>query len=201
MAREQLKNLTEPMYYLLLALITPQHGYSIMQSIAEVTENRVQVGAGTLYALLSRFESEQIITQIMEKDRKKIYQITPKGAEVLEEEFRRLNQMVEDGKRFFDGGGTMLPIHYEEVRQEEEQTQAATAGASKDAQVDRPAEKPEEKPKGKSKGKPEEKPETEDGGKVPEQHGGEEEKPGKQAAEKGEKQRFGRGFRKGIFAT
>lgn len=31
MAREQLKNLTEPMYYILLSLMQDNHGYGIMQ--------------------------------------------------------------------------------------------------------------------------------------------------------------------------
>ena len=49
MAREQLKTLTEPMYYILLMLSEPQHGYGIMQEIEKHTGGRVKVGAGTLY--------------------------------------------------------------------------------------------------------------------------------------------------------
>ena len=37
MAREQLKNLTEPMYYVLLALQRENHGYGIMQEIEELS--------------------------------------------------------------------------------------------------------------------------------------------------------------------
>jgi len=71
MAREQLKNLTEPMYYILLTLTTPQHGYGIMQEVDRRTEGRVKIGAGTLYNLLSRFEEEDIIAQVSEENRKK----------------------------------------------------------------------------------------------------------------------------------
>ncbi len=56
MARKQLQNLTEPMYYILLSLIEPRHGYAVMQNIRVITEDRVKVGPGTLYALISRFE-------------------------------------------------------------------------------------------------------------------------------------------------
>ena len=62
MARKKLESLTEPMYYVLLALYKePRHGYGIMQYVNQLTQGRVAVGAGTLYALLARFEEEQLI--------------------------------------------------------------------------------------------------------------------------------------------
>ena len=96
------------MYYVLLALTKSQHGYSIMNTIQEISDGRVQVGAGTLYALLGRFESEEIIKQIAEEDRKKIYALTDKGREVLSTEYKRLNQMTADGARFFKDDGSVI---------------------------------------------------------------------------------------------
>ncbi|MGI5895089.1 MAG: PadR family transcriptional regulator [Candidatus Merdivicinus sp.] len=96
MSREQLQNLTEPMYYLLLAMLTPRHGYDAMQYIQTVTKGRVKIGAGTMYALLSRFEKEKILVQTAEEGRRKIYQLTPKGRELLNEETRRLCQLLAD---------------------------------------------------------------------------------------------------------
>ena len=104
MAREQLKNLTEPMYYLLLSLIEPNHGYGIMQHITSLTKGRVTVGAGTLYTLLGRFEKEGIICQVREEDRKKIYRLTHKGEELLAEEYKRLRYLVEDGRYYLEKG-------------------------------------------------------------------------------------------------
>lgn len=98
MAREQLKNLTEPMYYILLTLTEPQHGYGIMQEVDRRTDGRVKIGAGTLYSLLSRFEEEDIIVQVSEVSRRKIYTITDKGLNILKDEYQRLNQLVSDGK-------------------------------------------------------------------------------------------------------
>jgi len=103
MAREQLKNLTEPMYYILLALTTPRHGYGIMQEVERRTRGRVRIGAGTLYNLLSRFEEENFITQISEENRRKTYGITDKGLGVLKDEYKRLRQLVSDGKDIFEG--------------------------------------------------------------------------------------------------
>jgi DNA-binding PadR family transcriptional regulator len=104
MAREQLQSLTEPMYYVLLSLTLPRHGYEIMQVIGEVSGGRVKVGAGTLYALLSRFEKEKIITQVANEGRRKIYSLTPKGREILIEEHNRLQLQVTDGKKFLEVG-------------------------------------------------------------------------------------------------
>ena len=104
MAREQLKTLTEQMYYLLLILLEPNHGYSIMQEVDKLTEGRVKIGAGTLYNLLSRFEEEDIIKQLREEDRRKIYVITEKGLDILREEYQRLIQLVKDGKCLTKGG-------------------------------------------------------------------------------------------------
>lgn len=105
MAREQLKNLTEPMYYILLSLLQDNHGYGIMQMVEELTEGRVAIGAGTLYSLLGRFEKEAIICQVAEENRRKIYHITEKGEQLLQEEYTRLNHLVEDGKKFFQFDG------------------------------------------------------------------------------------------------
>ena len=105
MAREQLKTLTEPMYYILLSLIKENHGYGIMQMISEITEGRVLVGAGTLYTLLGRFEQEKIIIQTAEENRRKLYALTEKGQVILNEEYDRLNKMVADGDKFMKFNG------------------------------------------------------------------------------------------------
>lgn len=103
MPREQFQNLTEPMYYILLSLISPRHGYDIMQYTSRLTDDRVSVGAGTLYALLARFEQEGLIRQEAEEGRKKIYRLTGKGVSVLEKEWNRLMQLVKDGEKLLGG--------------------------------------------------------------------------------------------------
>lgn len=102
MAREQLKTLTEPMYYILLALNEKRYGYQIMQFIKDITDDRVIVGPGTLYALLGRFEEEDIINLVSNEERRKIYIITPRGKQILEEERDRLISLIEDGDRILN---------------------------------------------------------------------------------------------------
>ncbi len=103
MAREQLKTLTEQMYYILLTLAEPQHGYGIMQEVEKRTGGRVRIGAGTLYNLLSRFEEEDIIVQVSEENRRKIYSLTDKGLNILKDEYQRLKQLVSDGDDILEG--------------------------------------------------------------------------------------------------
>ena len=98
MAREQLQNLTEPMYYILLSLKKEMYGYEIMQTITDFTDGRVVVGPGTLYSLLSRFEKEAIIKKVSNDGRRKTYIITDKGKDILKEEFNRLKQLIKDGE-------------------------------------------------------------------------------------------------------
>ena len=94
MAREQLQTLSEPMYYILLALIHPMHGYEIMHTVSKMTEGRLKVGAGTLYALLARFESEGIVLQVGDDGRRKTYALTEKGRGLLDREYLRLKELV-----------------------------------------------------------------------------------------------------------
>ena len=61
MAREQLQTLTEPMYYILLALTTECCGVDIMEKVKMISHGRVKVGPGTLYAMLARFEGDFIL--------------------------------------------------------------------------------------------------------------------------------------------
>lgn len=103
MPREQFQNLTEPMYYILISLIEERCGVDIMASVEEISKGRVKVGAGTLYALLGRFEKEGIIRETEVVGRKRSYIITNKGLEILKDEYNRLILLVEDGKSFLGG--------------------------------------------------------------------------------------------------
>lgn len=99
MARERFQTLTEQMYYILLSLTEERYGYEIMQTISDQTSGRVKIGPGTLYALLSRFEKEELIKQVSDDGRRKTYIISEDGRKLLSEEYTRLRMLVEDGSR------------------------------------------------------------------------------------------------------
>lgn len=98
MAREQYQTLTEQMYYILLALLEPRCGVDISARAEEISRHRIQIGPGTLYTLLGKFEEEQMIRQVRSEGRKRYYQITDKGMEMLQKEYERLQLLVEEGR-------------------------------------------------------------------------------------------------------
>ncbi len=90
--------MTEAMYYILLALLRPGHGYGMMQRIRALSGGRLEMGPGTLYGVLTRMHREGLIVLAGEEGRRKNYAITEAGRAALLAEYRRLKQLVADGK-------------------------------------------------------------------------------------------------------
>lgn len=97
MAREAYQSLTEQMYYILLALLEPRCGVDISRRVSEISGQRIQIGPGTLYTLLAKFEKEGIIRETGTEGRKRYYQVTAHGYDMLLEEYRRLERLVTEG--------------------------------------------------------------------------------------------------------
>jgi len=97
--------LTEAVYYILLSLLTPMHGYGIMQNVESLSGGRVRLAAGTLYGALSTMLEKGWISALPgETDsRRKEYQITEAGRNVLREELQRLGELYQNGKRLLGG--------------------------------------------------------------------------------------------------
>lgn len=93
--------LTEAVYYILLSLTEPMHGYGIMQNVALLSGGRVRLAAGTLYGALNTLLTRGWITALSGEtsDRKKEYVITEKGREMLRCEIDRLKELIENGNR------------------------------------------------------------------------------------------------------
>jgi DNA-binding PadR family transcriptional regulator len=96
--------LTEAVYYILLSLIQPMHGYGIMQNVEQLSKGRVKLAAGTLYgAINTLLEKGWIISLPGEKDsRKKEYQITEQGKQTLKTEIIRLRELIENGSHILE---------------------------------------------------------------------------------------------------
>ena len=88
--------MSEAMYYILLELSHPVHGYGIMQRVRELSGGRLVLGPGTLYGILTRMQGEGLIVLEGINGRRKVYTLTETGQEALLAEYRRLKQMVED---------------------------------------------------------------------------------------------------------
>jgi DNA-binding PadR family transcriptional regulator len=100
MALEEQGALTEAVFYILLALHQPLHGYGIMQGVQELTNNRVVLGPGTLYGALNTLVEKDWIKPLAESgdSRRKQYVITEQGELVFQQELARLEELVHHGK-------------------------------------------------------------------------------------------------------
>lgn len=92
--------LTEAVYYILLSLIKPNHGYGIMKNIEEISNGRVKMAPGTLYGAINVLQEKRWIKALDEDkfSRKKEYIITEVGKEVLLREIERLRELLINGE-------------------------------------------------------------------------------------------------------
>lgn len=88
------------LFYFLLVLSNPLHGYQIMQEVEKASGGQITMGAGTCYGLIARCQGEKLIELIEEVERKKIYRITTKGRSLLQDEIDRLNKQLEMTKQY-----------------------------------------------------------------------------------------------------
>jgi DNA-binding PadR family transcriptional regulator len=95
--------MTEAMYYVLLALMRPNHGYQLMQAISEVSNGRVNMGPGTLYGVLTRMQKNGLISLAEDDGRRKTYQITLEGEHALRVEYERLKALIVDSAILEEG--------------------------------------------------------------------------------------------------
>lgn len=97
--------LTEAVYFILLSLLEPMHGYGIMQLVEKLSDGRVHLAAGTLYGALNTLLEKGWIQSASENtdSRKKEYIITESGKKVLLGEIDRLTELLEIGKSYLGG--------------------------------------------------------------------------------------------------
>lgn len=95
MKREKNLPLTETVYYILLALLEPAHGYVIMQKVEELSDGEVRMAAGTLYGAIENLLKLKFIQSVQSEDsRRKVYIITDEGKRILRLDFERINHLI-----------------------------------------------------------------------------------------------------------
>lgn len=97
--------LTEAVYYILLSLVTPRHGYGIMQETERLSRGRVKLAAGTLYGAINGLLDKGWIRALPggADSRRKEYALNEAGREALELELDRLRELVENGEAMLGG--------------------------------------------------------------------------------------------------
>ncbi len=90
--------MTESGFYILYCLQSPQHGYGISQQVRKMTGGEVTISAGTMYGTLSKMEADGLICFCREEEKRKLYQATELGREILETEIRRIERLYKNSK-------------------------------------------------------------------------------------------------------
>lgn len=102
MPREKFHTLTEQMFYILLCLKEECYGMDILDRVPAMTNNRVNVGSGTLYNLLEQFLKEGMIRETKVEGRRRSYILTDKGRDMLVKEYERISAQALDYRRLFE---------------------------------------------------------------------------------------------------
>lgn len=93
--------MTETAFYILLCLKTPNHGYGVVQTVERLTNGAIRLAPGTMYGSLSKMEKDGLIRFVREEEKRKIYEITALGREVLQTEIARIERLyriAQEGK-------------------------------------------------------------------------------------------------------
>jgi len=94
----------EPTFLILAALAEgKKHGYALIGEASEMSEGRVQLRVGTLYAALDRLAKEGLVEragdEVVDGRLRRFYELTPDGASALEVEIRRMQVLTAGASR------------------------------------------------------------------------------------------------------
>jgi DNA-binding PadR family transcriptional regulator len=89
--------LREPAFLVLTSLAgEPRHGYDVIEDVRQISDGRVKVHTGTLYAILDRLREAGLIEvdreEIVESRLRRYYRLTGAGAERLAVEAERMRR-------------------------------------------------------------------------------------------------------------
>jgi DNA-binding PadR family transcriptional regulator len=92
--------LTEATFFILLSLIGgKKHGYAIMKDVAQLSDERITLGTGTLYGALGRLLDQGWIDRVDEERvtgrPRKAYELSDLGRRILAAETERLRSLME----------------------------------------------------------------------------------------------------------
>ncbi|PTA44726.1 PadR family transcriptional regulator [Micromonospora sp. RP3T] len=105
--------LREPTFLILTALAEePRHGYAVVEDVLRISDGRIRLRAGTLYAALDRLRSDGLIEvdreEVVQSRLRRYYRLTALGATRLADEVDRLRRHADTAGRRLRAAG-LLP--------------------------------------------------------------------------------------------
>jgi DNA-binding PadR family transcriptional regulator len=95
-------------FHILVALAErDQHGYAIMQDVANRTGGKLRLSAGTLYGSIKRLLEQGLIVELRESqrpddaqsdERRRYYRLTPAGRKAAKAEVQRMAELLEQAR-------------------------------------------------------------------------------------------------------
>lgn len=93
--------MTETAFYILWCQQSPNHGYGVVQTVERLTDGAIKLAPGTMYGSLAKMEKDGLIRFVREEEKRKLYEITALGREVLQTEIARIERLyriAQEGK-------------------------------------------------------------------------------------------------------
>jgi DNA-binding PadR family transcriptional regulator len=95
-------------FHILVALADrDQHGYGIMQDVAERTGGKLRLSAGTLYGSIKRLMEQGMVVELrasqrpdreQDDERRRYYRLTPVGRKAATSEMRRMEELLKQAR-------------------------------------------------------------------------------------------------------
>lgn len=100
----------EPTFLILSALAAgPQHGYGVIAEVQRISDGRVRLRAGTLYAALDRLRADELIEvdheEVVDTRLRRYYKLTANGRQRLGAEAERLRRHADIATRRLRAAG------------------------------------------------------------------------------------------------
>ncbi|MCJ7792048.1 MAG: PadR family transcriptional regulator [Dehalococcoidia bacterium] len=99
-----LRGVVEPLLLFIIAEL-PIHGYELARELERRSEGYFNLTASTLYSALRRLESKGLVSsswQLVAKQRRRYYELTEKGRQILAEELAQWQKFLGATDRVID---------------------------------------------------------------------------------------------------
>lgn len=100
-----MRGVVEPLLLFIIADL-PVHGYEIARELERRSEGYFDLTASTLYSALRRLERRGLVQSTWEqvsRQRRRCYQLTEKGRQILSEDLAQWDQFIGATDRVIDG--------------------------------------------------------------------------------------------------
>lgn len=94
--------LADAAMHVLLALVSPRHGYAVTQFLEERSGGAITLGPASLYTTLKKLSAAGFIEELDGEEARRTYQLTVSGREVLARNIERRRSLLAMADRIME---------------------------------------------------------------------------------------------------